>query len=155
MTNEQQHIERDKELAAAGQQLSIALGLDHEELLQRQALERMFYGADLNSVQVELWAQRLDLIFPELARKVEYLFPYNEEPGYSGPCALCVGTDHSFDEEEGGDYAKSKCKVMAEKLAELLAAVPGPIERVDVTGCGYLFAEVAVKRSGEQLEAGQ
>jgi hypothetical protein len=156
---------KGKELAAAGQQLSIALGLDHEELLQRAALQRMFNAEPglarkaSRQVQENAWRQRLGLILPELASRVELLYPCssNQFQGDLWPCSLCVGTDHYWDSEEEFSKAEAECQVIAEKLAELLAAVPGPIETVDVIPGSHdsNLAEVAVKRSSGQLEAGQ
>lgn len=164
MTTEQQHIERDKELAAAVQQLSIALGLDHEELLQKAALQRMFNPKPgpahkaSRLVQDRAWLQSLGLILPELASKIASLHacPSGEFEGDPWPCSLCVGTYHFWSWNSGEDesHAEAECQVIAEKLAELLAAVPGPIETVDVIPIcrDSNLAEVAVKRGSEQLE---
>ena len=170
MTTEQQRIaERNKEVAAAEQQLSIALGLDHEELLQRAALQRMFNAEPglartaSRQVQQNAWLQGLELVLPELASRVESLWPCSgskvEEDPY--PCSLCVVTNHDcdWDSDDKWGQAKAECEAVAEKLAELLAAVPGPIEEVDVIpyALDSALAEVTVKRNqaaGEGLADG-
>jgi len=162
MTPEQQRIERDKELAAAEQQLSIALGLDHEELLQKAALQRMINAEPglarkaSRQLQQNAWLQRLGLILPELASRVDSLYPCPRSQFEDDlwPCSLNVGTTHFWYSDEEFSQADAECQVIAEKLAELLAAVPGPIETVDAIPISHdsNLAEVAVKRSSEQLE---
>ena len=171
MTNEQQSIiERGKELVAAEQQLSIALGLDHDELLQRAALQRMFNAEPglarkaSRQVRQNAWLQRLALILPELASRVESLNPIPrceyDEGQSSHPCSLCISTSHygCWDSVEDSQV-EAECQAIAEKLAELLAAVPGPIETVDVSPLRLdsNLAEVTVKRNhavGEGLVDG-
>lgn len=165
MANEQRGPVRPKELVAADKQLTIALGIDHEELLQKVALRRMFNaaaGAGRASdriVQLNAWLQGLELELPELAATVKGLYPCSESKDEETPhpCSLCVITYHDWDSEEEFQQAEAECKAIAEELAELLAAVPGPIERVDVIpNChDSNLAEVAVRRSGEQLGGGQ
>jgi hypothetical protein len=163
MTAEQQHIEQDKELAAAEQQLNTALGLDHEELLQREALQRTFSAMfnerstrTFRQVRQHAWLQRLGPIMPELVSRIDCFFVLesSEILGELWPCSLEAHTNHSRLRDWGEE--KAECQAIAERLAELLATVPGPIESVIVPiRHDSSLAEVAVKRSSEQLEAGQ
>jgi len=140
MTIGEFQVDRLKKLAAGDEQLSIALGLDYQELLQRVALQRML-NADTEpfplvprQVEMNAWLQRLDLILPELAERVECLYPCLDQgdEGEAFVYSLCVVTGHNCGSDDEYEQAEAECKTLAERLAELVAAVPGPIETVAV-----------------------
>ena len=90
--------------------------------------------ASARIVQLNAWLQGREIALPDLAATVECLYPCSGDEGGEPPypCSLCVLTSHAWDSEEEFQQAGAECKALAEGLAELLAAVPGPIERVDV-----------------------
>lgn len=151
------------ELTAAQEQLSKALGLDHEQLLVTGFVTRLA-NPEATSPMRDAWLARLREILPGPAEAVRVLYPCpscdgDGDPEDAYPCSVCVATDHEWEwwaESEKLPPVEADCQAIAEKLAELLSAVPGPIERVDVIPLclDSSLAEVKVQR-GNQQEEGQ
>lgn len=148
----------NNELTAAQQQLSKALGLDHGELADQSFIARLF-NPEATSPMPDAWGARLREILPGPAEAVEALYPCpaqdgGGDPELAHPCTVCVATGHEWglDDEDQFNRAEAECQAIAEKLAQLLAAVPGPIEVVDVIPwCqDSNLAEVKVQRTSQE-----
>lgn len=148
------------ELTAAQEQLSKALGLDHEQLLATGFITRLA-NPEARPPWEHAWLTRLREILLGPAEAVEALWPCisydgDGDPEEAHPCTVCVVTDHDWElgDEDQFDQAEADCQAIAEKLAELLAAVPGPIEEVDVIPSCHdsNLAEVKVPRTSQQEE---
>ena len=155
------HVE-DEELDAAQKQLCAALGVDHEGLRKKAELASPFpCAASLClGVMEAAWLRRLKTILPGPASSIEMLRPCvsseSDDEDLAYPFSVCVLTNHGWEQEPTDRFrrAESECQAISEKLAELLAAVPGPIHQVDVIPCCHdsNLAEVSLKRSEQQQE---
>ena len=148
------------ELTAAQEQLSKALGLDHEQLLANGFITRLANPEASRPPWEHAWIARLREILPGPAEAVEVLYPcpsqdHGGDPELQAyPCSVCVATDHEWELDDQFNQAEADCQAIAEKLAELLAAVPGPIREVCAIPSRHdsNLAEVEVPRTSQQEE---
>jgi hypothetical protein len=143
------------ELTAAQEQLSKALGLDHGKVAA-QSFIAWLANSEATSPWEHTWIARLREILPRQAEAVEALYPCpsqdgDGDPEEAYPCTVCVATDHEWELDDQFNQAEADCQAIAEKLAELLADVPGPIEEVDVIPSCHdsNLAEVKVQRTSQ------